>query len=117
MQTLHKELQKNIKFLSHYSAFYYNQHHTGAPTLKKRNKVYLLQKNIKTTRSRNKLNHIKIRPFKIIRNIKETSFELKLPEGMWQKYLVFYAFLLKLALKQVSVLTQVLNNYLIKQEE
>ena len=50
--------------------------------LKKRDKVYLLQKNIETTRSNSKLNHVKIRSFKIIRNIKEVSFELKLFKDM-----------------------------------
>ena len=69
------------------------------------------------TRSSNKLNHVKIRPFKIIRDIKETSFKLKLSEEMWQKHSVFHVFLLKSALKQVPVLTQVSENYLIKQEE
>ena len=82
MHKLHKELQTDIEFLSHHSVFYHNQHHAGAPTLKKRDKVYLLQKNIKTTRSSNKLNHIKIEPFKIIRNIKETSYKLKLLKDM-----------------------------------
>ena len=51
MHRLHKERQKNIKFLLYCSVFYYNQHHAEAPTLKKRDKVYLLQKNIKTIRS------------------------------------------------------------------
>ena len=82
--------------------------------LKKRDKVYLLQKNIKKTRPSNKLNHVKIRPFKIVRNIKEISFELKLSEGMQQRHSVFYIFLLKSAPAEVPVLTQVLNNYLIK---
>ena len=82
MQKIYNKLKQDIKFLSHYSAFYHNQHHAGALTLKKRNRVYLLQKNIKTTRLSNKLNYIKIRPFKIIRNIKETSYKLKLSEGM-----------------------------------
>ena len=50
--------------------------------LKKRNKVYLLWKNIETTRLNNKLNYIKIRSFKIIRNIKEVSFELELSKDM-----------------------------------
>ena len=49
---------------------------------KKRDKVYLLQKNIKITRLSNKLNHIRIRSFKIIKNIKKTNYELKLPEDM-----------------------------------
>ena len=117
MHKLHKKLKTDIEFLSHHSAFYYNQHHAEAPTLEKRNKVYLLQKNIETTRSSNKLDHVKIRPFKIIRNIKETSFELKLLKEMWQKHSVFYVSLLKSASKKVSILTQVLNNYLMKQED
>ena len=50
--------------------------------LKKRDRVYLLQKNIETTRLSNKLNYIKIRSFKIIRNIKEVSFKLKLLKDM-----------------------------------
>ena len=82
MHKLHKELQTDIKFLLHHSVFYHNQHHAGALTLKKRDKVYLLQKNIKMIRSSNKLDHVKIRPFKIIRDIKETSFKLELLERM-----------------------------------
>ena len=34
------------------------------------------------TKLDNKLNHVKIRPFKIIRNIKRISFKLKLSEEM-----------------------------------
>ena len=117
MHKLHKELQTDIEFLFHCSVFYHNQHHAEALMWKKRDKIYLLQKNIKTTRPSNKLNHVKIRPFKIIRNIKETSFELKLPEGMQQKHSVFHIALLESASKKVSVLTQVLNNYLMKQED
>ena len=82
MHKLHKELKTDIEFLSHCSAFYHNQHHAEASTLKKKNKIHLLQKNIETTRSSNKLNHVKIRLFKIIRNIKETSFKLKLLKEM-----------------------------------
>ena len=51
--------------------------------LKKRDKVYLLWRNIETTRLSNKLDHIKIRSFEIDRNIKETSLKLKLSESMW----------------------------------
>ena len=84
--------------------------------LKKSNKVYLLQKNIKMTRPSDKLNHVKIRPFKIIRDIKEISFKLELLERMWQKHPVFHVFLLKSALKQVLVLIKISDSYLIKQE-
>ena len=84
--------------------------------LKKRDKVYLLQKNIETTRSSNKLNHVKIRSFRIIRNIKKVSFKLKLSEDMQQKHLVFHVSLLESALDDMSVLKQVSDNYLMKQE-
>ena len=84
--------------------------------LKKKDKVYLLQKNIETTRSSNKLNHVKIRSFRIIRNIKEVSFKLELPEGMQWKHSVFHISLLKPASDNMPVLKQVLNNYLMEQE-
>ena len=82
--------------------------------LKKKNKVYLLQKNIEITRSSSKLNYIKIRSFKIIRNIKKVSFKLKLFKDMQQKHSMFHVLLLKSALDNVSVLKQVSDNYLIK---
>ena len=84
--------------------------------LKKRDKVYLLQKNIKTTRSSRKLDHVKIRPFRIVRDIKGTSFELKLSKGMKKKHSVFHISLLKPAPPEVPELTQVSNNYLMEQE-
>ena len=85
--------------------------------LKKRDKVYLLQKNIETTRLSSKLNYIKIKSFKIIRNIKEVSFKLKLSKDMQWKHSVFHVLLLKLVSDNVLVLKQVSDNYLIKQED
>ena len=117
MQTLHKELKQDIKFLSHRSAFYHNKHRSEEPMLKKRDKVYLLWKNIETTRSSNKLNHVKIGPFKIIRNIKEVSFKLELSKEMQQKHSVFHVSLLKPASDAVPVLEQVLDDYLMKQKD
>ena len=79
---LYKELSTNIKFLLYCLVFYHNKYHAEASMLKKKDKVYLLWKNIETTRSSDKLNYIKIRSFKIIRNIKEVSFKLKLLKDM-----------------------------------
>ena len=117
MQVLHKKLKQDIEFLLHRSVFYHNKYCAEAPMLKKKDKVYLLWKNIETTRLSNKLNHIKIESFKIIRNIKEASFELKLLKDMQQKHSVFHVSLLKPASEKVSVLEQVFNNYLIEQED
>ena len=85
--------------------------------LKERDKVYLLQKNIKITRLSRKLHHVKIKSFKIIRNIKNIkniSFNLNLLKEIKRKYLIFYILLLKLVSKKILVLRQVLVNYLIK---
>ena len=79
---MHQELKTDIKFLVYRSVFYYNKHHAEASMLKKIDKVYLLQKNKETTRSSSKLNHVKIRLFKIIRNIRKVSFKLKLSKRM-----------------------------------
>ena len=78
MYRLYKELNTDIEFLLYYLVFYYNKYHAEASMLKERNKVYLLQKNIEITRSSDRLNHVKIRSFKIIRSIREVSFKLKL---------------------------------------
>ena len=117
IQQIYKELKKDIKFLSHRLIFYHNQYRFKESMLKKRDKVYLLQKNIETIRSSSKLNQVKIRSFKIIRNIKELSFKLKLFKDMQQKHSMFHVSLLKSASDNVLVLKQVLNNYLIKQED
>ena len=117
MQTLYRELKQDIEFLLHRSAFYHNKHHAEASMLKKKNKVYLLWKNIEIIRSSNKLNYVKIRSFKIIRNIKEVSFELKLLKDIQWKHSVFHISLLELASDIVSVLEQISDNYLMKQED
>ena len=117
MQTLHKKLKQDIEFLLHRSVFYHNKHCAGASMLKKRDKVYLLWKNIETTRSSDKLNHIKIESFKIIRDIKEVSFKLKLSKSMQWKHSVFHVSLLESASEDVPVLKQVSDNYLMKQED
>ena len=65
--------------------------------LKKGDKVYLLQKNVKTKRLSDKLDHKKLRLFKIKEVKRPVNFELKLLATI-QIYLVFYISLLKPAL-------------------
>jgi hypothetical protein len=47
------------------TARYYNENHQEGPDLKKGEKVFLLQKNIKTKRPSRKLDHLKLGPFLI----------------------------------------------------
>ena len=115
MQQIHKELKADIEFLHLRSAFHYNKHRARGPKLKEGDKVYLLRKNIETTRPSRKLDYVKIGPFKIVRNIKDTSYELKLPKGM-RIHPVFHVSLLEPAPEEVPELEQVPDNYLMEQE-
>jgi hypothetical protein len=60
-------------------ALYANKSKLGKPRLRKDDLIYLLRRNIKTTRPNDKLDSKKIGPFKIKRNIRDINFEFKLP--------------------------------------
>ena len=64
--------------------------------LKEGDKVYLLRKNIATKRLSDKLDHKKLRPFKIIEIKSLVNYRLKLLKTI-KIYLVFYISLLELA--------------------
>jgi hypothetical protein len=58
--------------------------------------IYLLRRNIKIIRPSDKLDSKKIGPFKVKRNIRDISFELKLPLFI-RIHPIFYILLLELA--------------------
>lgn len=91
---LHKKLKKNIKFAAEQSTVYQNKKRDREPTLKKRDKVYLLQWNIKTTRSSKKLNYIKMGPFWILKKKESVNYQLNLSAKM-RKHSVFHISLLE----------------------
>src|SRR5450755_4112498 len=68
---------------------YYNSKKLEGPRLRERDQIYLLRRNIKITRPSDKLNHKKLNPFKIVRNIRDVSFELQFPLTM-RIHSVFY---------------------------
>ena len=94
LQLLHKKLQKNIQFLVKRFVLYVNKKRNKDFTLKERDKVYLLRRNIKTKKLSNKLNHIKLRPFKILKTKKSINFKLNLLTLM-RIHSIFHIFLLK----------------------
>jgi len=102
---LHKELQKNIQFLSKRMTLYANKKRDKKSTLKKRNKVYLLKRNIKTKRSSNKLNHMKLEFFEILEEKKSINYELNLSTSM-RIHSIFHIFLLKSADLNTSIQTK-----------
>jgi len=76
LKTLHEQLASDIRFL------------------KRGDRVYLLRKNIKTQRPSNKLDHVKLGPFEIKKEVSSVNYELELPKGM-QIHPVFHVSLLE----------------------
>jgi len=95
LQLLQKKLQKNIQFLSKRMTLYANKKRDRKLTFKKKNKAYLLRRNIKTKRSSNKLNHTKLESYKILKIKKSINYKLNLSTSM-RIHLIFHICLLKL---------------------
>jgi hypothetical protein len=75
---------------------YYNKSKLEGPRFREEDLVYLLRRNIKTTRFSDKLDYKKFGPFKIKRNIKDISYELHFLLTI-KIYSVFHISLLELA--------------------
>jgi hypothetical protein len=94
LQSLYKELLRDIEFLAIRSADFYNKKRLKGPRLQKGDKVYLLRRNIEITRPSSKLDHKKFEPFRIKRNIRDISYKLELPKII-RIHPVFHISLLK----------------------
>jgi len=84
---------------------YANKKRDKESTFKRKNKVYLLRRNIKTKRSSNKLNHMKLELFEILEEKKLINYKLNLSTSM-KIYSVFHIFLLKSADLNTSIQTE-----------
>jgi hypothetical protein len=80
---------------------YYNSRHQKASLVRKRKKIFLLQQNIKTKQLYNKLDHKKLRPFRIKERIELLNYKLELPETI-KIHLIFYILLLEKALQNAQ---------------
>ena len=105
LQLLQKELQKNIWFLSKRMTLYINKKRDRESTLKEKNKVYLLRRNIKTKRSSNKLNHTKLESYKILEVKELINYKLDLSASM-KIHSIFHICLLKSANSNTSIQTE-----------
>src|SRR5271156_1443163 len=82
LRELQKELASDLDFINAKSAIYYNKKRSEGPDLKEGDLVYLLRKNIKTTRPSSKLDHTKLGPFQIEKAHGKLTYRLKLPKDM-----------------------------------
>jgi hypothetical protein len=80
---------------------YVNKSKLEKSRFREKNLVYLLRRNIKIIRLSDKLDSKKIGLFKIKRNIRDISFELKLPLII-KIYPIFYISLLEPAYSDIS---------------
>jgi hypothetical protein len=97
LKVFHEELVADLIFFMKKIALYYNEYRNIKPTLKEKNKIYLIRRNIQTKQPSTKLDHKKLGPFKIKRITGLVNYELVLPKTM-NIYLVFYISLLELVL-------------------
>ena len=102
LRMLHQQLSRDIAFVALRTAKYYNKKREDAPALKEGDKVYLLRRNIKTTRPSDKLDHVKIGPFRIQEQIGKVNYRLELPKEM-RIHPVFHVSLLEPALRNAKV--------------
>jgi transposase InsO family protein len=82
MKAIHEQLTLDITFLNDRMSHYYNTKRIEGPILKEGDKVYLLRRNIKTTRPSDKLDHKKLGPYLILEKRNAVTYKLQLPEGM-----------------------------------
>jgi len=108
LQLLQKELQKNIQFLSKRMTLYANKKRDRRSTFKEKDKAYLLRRNIKTKRSSNKLNHTKLKSYKILEIKELINYKLNLLASM-KIHLLFHICLLKSADSNASIQTESLE--------
>jgi hypothetical protein len=76
LKDLYQKLSRDIEWILLRFSLYYNGKRFEGPRLREGNQIYLLRRNVKITRLSDKLNYKKLSPFKIVRNIKNVSFEL-----------------------------------------
>lgn len=82
LQSLHEEMRQQLEFIRQRMAKYYNQGRLKGPTFERGDLVYLLRKNIQTTRPSNKLDYKKLGPFKVEERISTSNYQLSLPSNM-----------------------------------
>jgi hypothetical protein len=100
LKAFHKKLAADLVFFTKKIASYYDEYYNIEPMLKKRDKIYLIQRNIQIKQPSTKLDHKKLRLFKIKRIIIPVNYKLVLPKTM-NIYPVFHISLLELVLPGV----------------
>jgi len=78
------------------SATQYNKKHLDGPRFREGDMVYISRKNIKTRRPTDKLDHRKIGPYPVDKQVGEVAYRIKLPKHL-KIHPTFYVSLLEYA--------------------
>jgi hypothetical protein len=100
LKVFHEELAVDLVFFTKKIMSYYDRYYNIKPMLKKKDKIYLIQRNIQTKQPSIKLDHKKLGLFKIKKVIGLVNYELVLPKTI-NIYLVFYISFLEPVLLRV----------------
>jgi hypothetical protein len=100
LKAFYKKLAVDLVFFTKKIISYYDRYCSIEPIFKKRDKVYLIRRNIQTKQLNIKLDHKKLGLFKIKRIIKPVNYKLVLPNTM-NIHPVFHISLLELVLPGV----------------
>ena len=82
LKELHDEMRKELEYVRQRMTTYANKKRLKGPTFREGDMVYLLRRNIKTTRPSDKLDFKKLGPFPVKKVISNTNYELSLPKTM-----------------------------------
>jgi hypothetical protein len=97
LKTLHEELAVDLVFFTKKVVSYYNTYRNIEPTLKEKDKIYLIQRNIQIKQPNTKLDHKKLELFKIKKIAGLVNYKLVLPRTI-NIYPVFHISLFELIL-------------------
>jgi Chromo (CHRromatin Organisation MOdifier) domain len=92
---IHAELHAELEHTQTLQAKYYNERHLKAPQFVQDQFVWLLRRNIKTTRPSDKLDHRRLGPYRVIDKISSSSYLLNLPSYLSRLHPVFHVSLLE----------------------
>lgn len=95
LHEVQEDLKFHIKSAQETQERYYNQHVVAQPPFAPGDQVWLVRKNIKTTRPSDKLDAKKLGPFTILEAVNTRSFRLELPHTMSKVHPVFHVSLLE----------------------
>src|ERR1700709_401985 len=95
LEQIHTELRAELEHAQASQSRYYDEKHIPAPDLQRDQLVWLLRRNIKTTRPSDKLDHRRLGPYRIIRKIGACSYHLQLPSYLSRLHPVFHVSLLE----------------------